>query len=94
MPDVFVVSDNILSPLGFTAAENFAQLTKNATGIKKHDDANMSTHPFYASLFDKNDGLIKKGDENIFTKFEKLLIASVSNAFEKQFLLSLLLKEI
>jgi 3-oxoacyl-[acyl-carrier-protein] synthase-1 len=82
MPDVFVVSDNILSPLGLTAAENFEQLTKNVSGIKEHEDANMSTHPFYASLFDKNDGLIKKGDESIYTKFEQLLIASASNAFE------------
>jgi 3-oxoacyl-[acyl-carrier-protein] synthase-1 len=82
MPDVFVVSDNILSPLGLTAAENFEQLTKNVSGIKEHDNANISTHPFYASLFDKNDGLIKKGDKSIYTKFEQLLIASVSNAFE------------
>src|ERR1017187_147527 len=82
MPDVFVVSDNILSPLGLTAAENFEQLTKNVSGIKEHDNANISTHPFYASLFNKKDGLIKKGDKSIYTKFEQLLIASVSNAFE------------
>ena len=82
MPDIFVVSDNILSPLGLTAAENFEQLTKNVSGIKEHDNANISTHPFYASLFNKKDGLIKKGDKSIYTKFEQLLIASVSNAFE------------
>ena len=82
MPDVFVVSDNILSPLGLTTAENFEQLTKNATGIKKHDDANMSARPFYAALFDKKAGFIKNNNENIYTKFEQLLIASVSNALE------------
>jgi len=82
MPDVFVVSDNILSPLGLTTAENFKQLTKNATGIKEHDDANMSSQPFYASLFAKKNDFIKNNYENIYTKFEQLLIASVSNAFE------------
>lgn len=82
MPDVFVVSDNILSPLGLTTAENFEQLTNNVSGIKEHDEPNMSTHPFYASLFDKNDGFIKKGDESIYTKFEQLLIASIRTAFE------------
>jgi 3-oxoacyl-[acyl-carrier-protein] synthase-1 len=82
MPDVFVVSDNILSPLGLTTVENFKQLTKNATGIKKHDDASMSARPFYAALFDKKDDFIKTGNESIYTKFEQLLIASISNALE------------
>jgi 3-oxoacyl-[acyl-carrier-protein] synthase I len=82
MPGVFVVSDNILSPLGLTTAENFEQLTKNATGIKEHVDANMSARLFYAALFDKNAGFIKNNNENIYTKFEQLLIASVSNALE------------
>jgi 3-oxoacyl-[acyl-carrier-protein] synthase I len=82
MPDVFVVSDNILSPLGLTTAKNFEQLTKKATGIKEHDDTNMSSRPFYASLFDKKDCLIKDSIESIYTKFEQLLIASVSNALE------------
>jgi 3-oxoacyl-[acyl-carrier-protein] synthase-1 len=82
MPDVFVVSDNILSPLGLTTAENFEQLTRNTTGIKEHDDANMSTRPFYAALFDNKVGFIKNSNESIYTKFEQLLIASISNALE------------
>ena len=82
MPDVFVVSDNILSPLGLTTAENFEQLTKNTTGIKEHDDASMSARPFYAALFDKKDGFIKTSNESIYTKFEQLLITTVSNAIE------------
>ncbi|MBK5272916.1 MAG: beta-ketoacyl synthase [Bacteroidia bacterium] len=82
MPDVFVVSDNILSPLGLTTAENFERLTKNTTGIKEHDDATISARPFYASLFDKKDGFIKKVTKHIYTKFEQLLIASVSNVLE------------
>ncbi len=82
MPDVFVVSDNILSPLGLTTAENFEHLKKNITGIKEHDDTNMSAQPFYAALFNKKDGFIKTSNESIYTKFEQLLITSISNALE------------
>src|SRR5712671_2344331 len=82
MPDVFVVSDNILSPLGLTTVENFEQLTKNTTAIKEHDDTSMSARPFYAALFEKKDDFIKTGNESSYTKFEHLLIASISNALE------------
>ncbi len=82
MPDVFVVSDNILTPLGLTTAENFLQLTKKATGIKKHDDTNISALPFYASLFNKEEEFITSNNETGYTGFEQMLIASVSNALE------------
>lgn len=82
MPDVFVVSDNILSPLGLTTDENFQQLTKNTTGIKKYDNESMSSKPFYAALFNRKNGFLKNSNEDIYTKFEQLLIASVSNALE------------
>lgn len=77
MPDVFIVSDNILSPLGITAAENFAQLKKGISGVKRHDDPIMSDLPFYAALFDKLPD-VKGG----YTKFEKLLIGSIDNALQ------------
>jgi 3-oxoacyl-[acyl-carrier-protein] synthase-1 len=80
MRDVFIISDNILSPLGFTAAENFDHLLKSASGIKMHVDDSMSDVPFYASLIDNLDGLVN--DTAGFTKFEQLLIASVNGALE------------
>ena len=80
MRDVFIISDNILSPLGFTAAENFDLLLKSASGIKMHVDDSMSDVPFYASLIDNLDGLVN--DTAGFTKFEQLLIASVNGALE------------
>ena len=33
---VFVVTDNVLTPLGKTTAENFAQLKKGISGVKEH----------------------------------------------------------
>jgi len=78
-PDVFVVADNILSPLGKTTAENFAKLKENISGVKEHSDLAISPLPFFASLFDKGEQFIK-ADEHNYTKFEQLLIASIADA--------------
>lgn len=80
MTDIFISSDNILTPIGLTTAENFWQLKQNASGIKMHDDINMSEQPFYGALFDNENFFSNKNPQNNYTKFEKLLIASVSDA--------------
>ena len=36
--DVFVVADNVLSPLGKTTTENFDQLKQNTSGVKQRHD--------------------------------------------------------
>jgi 3-oxoacyl-[acyl-carrier-protein] synthase I len=82
MTDVFIIADNIFSPLGVTSAENFAQLKKSRSGIKKQVDATMSEQPFYAALFDKKDNFINDDIKSGYTKFEKLLIASISTALQ------------
>jgi 3-oxoacyl-[acyl-carrier-protein] synthase-1 len=79
-PDVFIVADNILSPLGKTTAENFVQLKNNISGVKQHDDKALSPTSFYASLF--NNDHIFIGDDNGSTKFEQLLIASITDAIK------------
>ena len=53
--DVFVVADNVLSPLGKTTSENFDQLKQNKSGVKQHQNTSISLQPFYASLFDKDE---------------------------------------
>ena len=82
MPEVFIVSDNILSPIGLTTAENFLQLTKNISGVQLHDNKNLSDEPFYASLFGNTHPSIKNNSNNSYTRFEQLLIASIRNALE------------
>ncbi|MCO5946812.1 beta-ketoacyl-[acyl-carrier-protein] synthase family protein [Mucilaginibacter flavidus] len=76
--DVFVVADNILSPLGKTTTENFEQLKNGVSGVKQHNNANLSPIPFYASLFDENARFLQSGEG--YTKFEQLLIASIADA--------------
>jgi len=76
MTEVFIASDNIVSPLGSTTAENFRQLKENLSGIKQHNTS-FSPQPFYASLFEENSVYNATGN---YTKYEQLLIASISNA--------------
>jgi 3-oxoacyl-[acyl-carrier-protein] synthase-1 len=79
-PDVFIVADNILSPLGKTTAENFEQLKNSVSGVKRHDNESLSPTPFYASLFDNGAEFLQSGDG--YTKFEQLLIASITDALK------------
>lgn len=80
-PDVFVVADNIFSPLGKTTFENFEALKNGAIAVKQHYDDSLSPTPFFASLFDNHQILT---DQNKgYTKFEQLLIASITEALSK-----------
>ncbi len=75
MSEVFIIADNILSPLGTTTADNFRQLTQNVQGVQLRNEPGMSDQPFCASLFDK-----EQFTSSSHTKFEQLLIASVEDA--------------
>jgi 3-oxoacyl-[acyl-carrier-protein] synthase-1 len=75
MNNVFIAADNIFSPIGATTAENFEQVKKGVSGIKKHLDRSINDEPFYASLFEPG----KFKDEGHYTKFEQLLIASIND---------------
>jgi len=80
-PDVFVVADNVFTPLGKTTAENFANLKKNMSAVREHHDTAISKQPFYAALFDKNESRLSNAKD--YTKFEQLLIASIENALSQ-----------
>lgn len=79
MTEIFVSSDNIVSPIGLTTAENFSQLKQNITGIKLHEDKLMSDQTFQAALF-SNENFYTDQLKNNYTKFEKLIIASIAGA--------------
>lgn len=80
MTDVFIVSDNILSPLGSTSAENFACLKKGRSGIKQNKNAAVSEQSFYGSLFEPDVIFLNEDNNGAYTKFEQMLIASISDA--------------
>lgn len=80
MMPVFIVADNILSPIGSTSAQNFESLARNISGVKQHAAGTRSDVSFYASLFEDNHSFLP--DAECFTKFEQLLIASITGALE------------
>jgi 3-oxoacyl-[acyl-carrier-protein] synthase-1 len=79
MKDVFIVADNIISPLGNTTTANFLKLVQNISAVKQHNDKKIADEPFYASLFDTED--FKKNDQ--YTKFEQLIIASITDVLKQ-----------
>jgi 3-oxoacyl-[acyl-carrier-protein] synthase-1 len=79
--DVFIVADNIISPLGMDTPENFLALKKGISGVKEHTDPSMSDQSFYASLFPQDDPILASNDDR-YTKFEQLLITSVAGALQ------------
>lgn len=81
MRDVFIASENILSPIGLTSVDNFSQLKRGVSGIKQHVNLSLADLPFYASLFDDKESVLRYNPGN-YTMFEQLLIASVSDALE------------
>ncbi|MBC8033779.1 MAG: beta-ketoacyl synthase [Chitinophagaceae bacterium] len=80
MTDVFIASDNIISPLGTTSSENFAQLAAGRSAVSLQENEKLSPLPFYASLFN-NDSYTSPASA-CFTKFEQLLIESVKGALD------------
>jgi 3-oxoacyl-[acyl-carrier-protein] synthase I len=79
MKNVFIIADNIVSPLGNTTTENFSKLVNGISAVKQHSNKQINDETFFASLFDKDDF---KTNEH-YTKFEHLLIASIKNALQQ-----------
>ncbi len=82
---VFVESDNIISSLGFSCAENYKNVLSGITGIKRINDEKYSQSPIQTSII--NNEIIDREFSNIsenqsYTKFEKICILSISKALQ------------
>jgi len=82
MQEVFIIAENIVSPLGLTAAENFEQLKKGNSGIRLQTEEKLSTEPVHAAVFN-NDQQFEIKNRSRYSKFEQILIASISDALGK-----------
>lgn len=84
--ETYIAADNIISPLGFTSAENFEQLKNMKTGIRKIEVSPYSMDPMYAAMIDTQ--LLEQEFKNLktepaFTRLEKLVILSVKDALQQ-----------
>jgi 3-oxoacyl-[acyl-carrier-protein] synthase-1 len=86
LKEVFLISDNIISSLGFTTEENMASIRAGHTGIKPYTDASLAPAPFWASRIDDvnlQDRFAAYGDPAAYTRFEQLVICSVKDALSR-----------
>ncbi len=83
---IYVSSHNIISSLGFTSYENLKNIRNRISGIKLSEDTELSPEAVFISLvsydeIEKKFSEISKKREK-YTKYEKLLILSVSDAIK------------
>ncbi|MBC7451112.1 MAG: beta-ketoacyl-[acyl-carrier-protein] synthase family protein [Cytophagales bacterium] len=76
---VYIIADNIITPLGNTTEENFLQISNGITAIVKH------THPqigeYYAAKL--NEDPIIFTDAVSYSRIEQLFIASIQQTFKQ-----------
>jgi 3-oxoacyl-[acyl-carrier-protein] synthase-1 len=82
VPEVYVVADNITSPLGRTTSENFEALTAGKTAVKLHGNQSLSTEPFFAAVFNEDEDFFPDKEAK-YSRFERLLIASIDEAIKQ-----------
>ena len=84
--NTFVAADNIVSPLGFTTAENFANVKQMKTGLRLLAHSNLSPSPIYIGLIDTeklNKEFAKLNATEEYTRLEKMIILSVTDALKQ-----------
>ncbi|SEK27475.1 3-oxoacyl-[acyl-carrier-protein] synthase-1 [Aquimarina amphilecti] len=86
MKKVYIVADNIISPLGFSTEENITNLRSNCTGIQKVEDDNIWSETFYGAVIN-NDKLSKAweiiSENSDYSKLEKMMLLSLSKLLEE-----------
>lgn len=86
MKNIYIASDNIISPIGLNTAENMAALKTGRTGIMLHEDEKLYPVPFWASTLDEEEFSERYADFcnfEAFTRFERLVICSIKEALAK-----------
>ena len=82
----FIAADNIISPLGFTSAENFEQLKQMKTGVQRLETSTLSPEPLCAAIIDSeklNSEFQKLHPKEEFTPLEKMAILSVTDCLKQ-----------
>ena len=86
MSAVFIAGENIVSPLGFTTEENFANVVENNTGVKAIHDTAFIPLPFSGARLD--DLLLEKEFQKLtttgpYTRLEKMMLVSITDALAR-----------
>jgi 3-oxoacyl-[acyl-carrier-protein] synthase-1 len=92
MKDVYIISDNIITSLGFTTAGNMESIRNGSSGIRKTDDpalyhspvalSQVSTEELEARFIMLLEKRRKTVPASFYTRLEKMFILSVDDALE------------
>ena len=85
MRSVYVISDNIISSLGFTTGENMKAIESGETGIRLHENDAIAPASYWASVADHQKllQLFSAYDApKKYTLFEQMVICSMKQATE------------
>lgn len=81
---VYIVSDSVVSPLGFNTPGNFTALLQGQSGVRTQLRVGWSEASFQAAMFDdrtlQEKFLAGSFGYNPWTRFEKMLLLAVSDA--------------
>src|ERR1700676_4360312 len=77
MRNVYILADNIFSPLGKNTLTNMDALRRGKSGIQEHTSS-FSPEPFYAALFSPQD----KPTDKTITAFEHIVLSSARDAMQ------------
>lgn len=83
MKTVFIISNNIITSLGFSTKENMGNILNGISGVKLIDDKRLFPEDFYASLVNTEileNKFASLADNKDYTRFEKLCILSAIDA--------------
>lgn len=83
---IYISADNIISPLGFTSAENFENLKEMKSGVRFFEQPEFSNEPVHAAVIDSermDSEFSKYADPSCYTRLEKISILSIQKALEQ-----------
>lgn len=86
MNKIYTIADNIITSLGFTTKENFTALKQGNSGIAQTSDPKITQVPMYTSIINSdklNSEFAKIGNPDKYTRLEKMMILSVSDALKQ-----------
>ena len=84
---IFNIGDNIVSPLGWTTAENWTAALAERSALRPYNGTFGLPEPFFASLMDEENlnerfSKLPHNQEERYTKVEKMAILSATNAVQ------------
>ena len=84
---IFNIGDNIVSPLGWTTAENWAAVAAEQSSLHPYNGTFGLPEPFFASLIDEENlnehfSKLPHSQEERYTKVEKMAILSATDAVQ------------